>query len=50
MMLEWLGETDMSDAIDKAVAKVIREKKYRTYDMGGDSTTTEVAQAIADAI
>jgi isocitrate/isopropylmalate dehydrogenase len=29
------------------VAAVIAEGKVRTYDMGGSSTTTEMAEAVA---
>jgi isocitrate/isopropylmalate dehydrogenase len=47
MMLDWLGETPKAEALEKAVAEVIREGKVRTYDMGGTSTTSEMAQAIA---
>jgi isocitrate/isopropylmalate dehydrogenase len=36
-------------APESAVAKVIKEGKVKTYDMGGKATTTEMAQAIADA-
>ncbi len=47
MMLDHLGETDMAARLDRAVAEVIAEGKVRTYDMGGSSTTTEMAEAIA---
>ena len=47
MMLEWLGETEKAAAIEQATAEVIKEGQARTYDMGGSSTTLEVAQAIA---
>ncbi len=47
MMLEWLGETEKGDALEKAIAAVIKEAKVRTYDMGGSSTTLEMAEAIA---
>ncbi len=50
LMCENLGEKDKAEAIDKAVAEVIKEGKLRTYDMGGSSTTIEVGQAIADKI
>ncbi|MHA2091619.1 MAG: isocitrate/isopropylmalate dehydrogenase family protein [Candidatus Kariarchaeaceae archaeon] len=50
MMLDWLGEKDMAIAMDKAVAEVIAEGKARTYDMGGSTTTTEMAQAICDKL
>jgi 3-isopropylmalate dehydrogenase len=48
MMLDWLGETAKAKAIEDAVAEVIAEGKVRTYDMGGSSTTIEMAQVIAD--
>lgn len=47
MMLDWLGETDAAGRIEDAVAAVIREGAVRTYDMGGSSTTLEMAEAIA---
>ncbi len=50
MMLEWLGERERAAAIEQAVAKVIRQGRVRTYDMGGNATTTEMAQAIAAAL
>ncbi|MGQ9819349.1 MAG: isocitrate/isopropylmalate dehydrogenase family protein [Candidatus Kapaibacteriales bacterium] len=50
MMLEWLGENEKARAIQSAVAKVIAEGKIRTYDMGGNSSTIEMAQAIANYI
>ncbi len=50
MMLNFLGELDMAAAIDRAVAKIIAEGQFRTYDMGGDNSTLEVAQAIVDQL
>jgi 3-isopropylmalate dehydrogenase len=47
MMLDWLGETDRAGRVEGAVAAVVREGKVRTYDMGGDATTTRMAEAIA---
>ncbi len=47
MMLDWLGETEKADRIEKATASVIKEGKVRTYDMGGTSSTLEMAKAIA---
>jgi 3-isopropylmalate dehydrogenase len=47
MMLEWLGEKDMAERLEHAVAAVIAEAKVRTYDMGGENTSLEVAEAIA---
>ena len=47
MMLDWLGDKEKGNAVENAVAAVIKEGKVRTYDMGGKSTTLEMAQAIA---
>jgi len=47
MMLDWLGETTMAARLEEAVAAVIAEGRVRTYDMGGSSTTTQMAEAIA---
>lgn len=48
MMLDWLGENARAKAIEDAVASVIAEGKARTYDMGGSSTTLELARAVAE--
>jgi 3-isopropylmalate dehydrogenase len=50
MMLDYLGEREKANAIESAVAQVIAEGRVRTYDMGGSSTTMEMADAIAAAI
>ena len=50
MMLDWLGEKGMAKKVEDAVAAVIAEGKVRTYDMGGSSTTTEMADAICEKI
>jgi len=47
LMLDWLGETDKADRLESAIAQVIKEAKVRTYDMGGKSSTTEVAEETA---
>jgi len=47
LMLEWLSETEKAERILKAVEKVIKEGKVKTYDMGGTNTTLEVAEEIA---
>lgn len=48
MMLEWLGETESATAVEESVAAVIKENKVRTYDMGGDASSLQMAEAIAD--
>jgi len=50
MMLDWLGETAMARKVEDATAAVIREGSVRTYDMGGDATTLDMARAIAGKI
>src|SRR5436190_651266 len=56
MMLDWLGagnggggqrEKDMATRLESAVARVIKEGKVRTYDMGGKASTTDVAKEVA---
>ncbi len=50
MMLEYLEENEMASALEIAIAKVIRDGKVRTYDMGGAASTLEMARAIAERI
>ncbi len=47
LMLDWLGEREKAEALDEGIATVIGEGEVRTYDMGGDSSTLEMAEAIA---
>jgi 3-isopropylmalate dehydrogenase len=47
MMLDWLGEGAKADKLESAIADVIKEGKVRTYDMGGKSTSLEIAEAVA---
>ncbi len=55
MMLDWLGETRKDDlclkagrAIEEAAEKVMQEGVVRTPDMAGNSSTTEMAEAVAN--
>ena len=48
LMLDYLGERGMANRLEEAIARVIREGKVRTRDMGGDNTTLEVAKAVSD--
>jgi isocitrate/isopropylmalate dehydrogenase len=50
MMLEYLNQPEAADFIEKAVIEVLKEGKVRTYDLGGNSATQEMADAIADRI
>ncbi len=54
MMFDWLGEKELAQRLERAIAEVIREGKVQTYDMlgvrAGDAsaaTTTQMAEAIA---
>ena len=47
-MLDWLKETDIATRLENAIARVIKEGKVRTYDMGGNASTLDVAQTVAD--
>jgi len=47
LMLDWLGESEKALRLESAIAEVIKEGKVRTYDMGGNSTTTQVAEEVA---
>ena len=46
MMLDYLGEWEISNNIRNAVEKVIADCKIRTPDLGGDASTMEVTKAI----
>ena len=46
MMLDYLGEWEISNDIKKSVEKVIADCKIRTPDLGGDACTMDVAKAI----
>jgi isocitrate/isopropylmalate dehydrogenase len=50
MMLEWLGEKDGAVRIDRAVGRLIKDGRIRTYDMGGSATSLEMAEAIAQLL
>ncbi len=47
MMFEWLGENEAALRLEGAIAAVIKEGRVRTYDMKGNATTLDVAQAVA---
>jgi len=46
MMLDHLGEKEVADALMVAVSKVLIDRKVLPYDLGGNSTTKQVADAI----
>jgi isocitrate/isopropylmalate dehydrogenase len=49
-MLRHLGELHAAVAVETAVDAVLREGTVRTADLGGSSSTGEVAEAIAAAL
>jgi len=50
MMLDWLGEKEKAERLESAVAAVIREGTTRTYDMGGNAKTMDMARAVAEKL
>ncbi len=46
MMLRYLGENEAAEKIDNAILKLLTEAKVLTGDLGGKSTTIEVANEI----
>ena len=50
MMFDYLGEVKASSQIEQSVKEVLIEGNIRTYDLGGTSSTTEVAEAISKKI
>ena len=46
MMLRHLQFPSFADRLETAVKRVIAEGKYRTKDLGGDSNTQEVVDAV----
>lgn len=46
MMLRHLQFPSFADRLETAVKSVISEGKYRTKDLGGDSTTQQVVDAV----
>ena len=47
LMMDWLGEIQDAEKLDQAIARVIKEGKVKTYDVGGTNTSLEVAKEIA---
>jgi len=47
LMLDWLGEKKDAKKLEQTIAEVIKDGKVRTYDLGGDNTSLEVAEEIA---
>ncbi len=51
LMLRYLGETAAADRLEKAVADIVKEGKFVTYDLKADRTAASVGtREMADAI
>jgi tartrate dehydrogenase/decarboxylase/D-malate dehydrogenase len=50
MLLDHLGHSKSANSVQAAVAKVLKEAKVRTPDLGGKSTTTQMADAVLAAL
>ncbi|HET6947167.1 MAG TPA: tartrate dehydrogenase [bacterium] len=50
MMLEHLGETVAAGAVFDALRRVVRGAEVRTPDLGGRGTTTQVGDAVVEAL
>jgi isocitrate/isopropylmalate dehydrogenase len=50
LMLEWLGEKEKARSLENGIARVLKEGKVKTYDLGGTSSTLDVARAVADSL
>jgi isocitrate/isopropylmalate dehydrogenase len=50
IMLNYLEEYEAEEKLNSAILSVLNEGKILTPDLGGNSTTTEVADAIIDAM
>lgn len=49
MMLRHLGEAEAADAVERTIAQVLRMRQTRTPDIGGNSTTKQMTDAIVAA-
>ncbi len=47
LMVKYLGEIDISNALFSATEHVINEGKFVTYDLGGTATLSKTASQIA---
>jgi len=50
LMLKYIKETEAADKIYRAISEVIKEGKNVTYDLGGNATTMQMAEAIAERL
>ncbi len=50
MMMEYLGFSEFASRLDHAIEKVYAEGKVLTPDQGGGASTSDMVQAVADAL
>jgi 3-isopropylmalate dehydrogenase len=50
LMLDYLGEGELAQRLENAIARVIEEGKVRTYDLGGTGSTLDVAREVAGKV
>lgn len=50
MMLEYLGEREAAERVRQAIIQVLQEGRHLTYDLGGNASTQEMADAIIEQL
>ncbi len=50
LMLNYLEEKELAQRLENSIAQVIEEGKVRTYDLGGTSSTLDVAREVAKKV
>lgn len=50
LMIQSLGEHEAAKAIDTVIKQVLAEGRFKTYDLEGDASTNQVADAISNKI
>lgn len=50
MMLEFFGETELAARLMQAIETVLREQRIRTPDLGGTHSTTDITNAVCQAL
>jgi tartrate dehydrogenase/decarboxylase/D-malate dehydrogenase len=50
LMLRHLGEVHAADAVERAIAQVLAKGEIRTLDIGGNSSTEQMGEAIAEQV
>ena len=50
MMLNYIKEYEAEERLNNAILSVLNDAEYLTPDLGGSSTTDEVAEAVIKAL